>query len=174
MHIVICTHNVADGDFVDLATVDWPAVPRVGDQLSLIGKVFGNTKSFDPVWLVVDSIVWEACEATDAPYDATIRVLVRESIHEAPGFVPFCDCEEPMLLPADAQAIRDSSEVNPPYALARLRAIECQDCGRKIEYEAVRVAIKAGANAIRIYDPPACDPDPPKRDPWGDEDEVPL
>ena len=161
MRLTICTHNVDDCDFVDLATVDWPAVPRVGDQLSLIGRAFGNSKSYEPVYLVVDSIVWEASETAEKServagdslfcIDVTIRVLVRESIHQAPGFVPFCDCEDgPMIGQKDVASIDGPV---PP---------DCVDCGRKVERGMI------DAKRVRVHLP---DRKPNAGEPMSDEDE---
>lgn len=77
---------------MDLATVRWPAVPRIGDTVILTGPQYGEMRPGESSIFDVVDVVWEADfdEAFSRDVEGDVRVVVQE---HAPAFKQWCVCE---------------------------------------------------------------------------------
>lgn len=98
MKIYLETPN--DSDMETLETVDWEAMPRIGDTVVLRGKKYGGDDSSE-MEFIVDDVIWYGGTTRQSP--SVVLVLPPG----AAAAVLFCACDapEPEAAKGDTKAV---------------------------------------------------------------------
>jgi hypothetical protein len=90
--LVVC----GEGDSEQVASVEWEAIPRVGERVVLSGPQFGNGGEMDDG---VECFIVECVNYTDTVtekgkqhYPLTEQIEVYLRVEHVSGFVPLCTC----------------------------------------------------------------------------------